>query len=366
MNVLTLARLGMKHLGSAVWEELYLRTGYDASRPVAIHALVNERCNAKCLFCEDWRLPGYCQEMTIQQWQAALMSLRDFIGRYSISLSGGEPFIRKGFLDLLEFCRDNAIHAGVTTNGSCFTEDAVKRLVAARPFNVNVSVDAPNAEVHDYLRGVSGLFERLSAGIRRLRHERDARRAGFPIIIKPTVTARNFRLMPELVRWAQQAGATSVHLQPLSRWTPETYGELWVEQADQAELEGVIEQLIAMKKEGAPILNTAEILRLFVRHFREDKAPPEVLPCRVGLRNFFIYPNGDVRLCFYFPVVGNLSEHSARDIWFSDKAREVRRQIRQCRKLCLMTCLSQKTIGQKIRMALGLLKSGAGRAGDAP
>jgi DNA-binding CsgD family transcriptional regulator len=56
-----------------------------------------------------------------------------------------------------------------------------------------------------------------------------------------------------------------------------------------------------------------------------------------------------------FPFIGNIKEHSAREIWHSAKAREVRKGTVTCKKLCLITCLSQKTVGNKVGMALKML-----------
>ena len=52
MNKMTLARLGFKHTVSALAEEIYLASGYDATKPVTFYGLVNERCNVKCRYCE--------------------------------------------------------------------------------------------------------------------------------------------------------------------------------------------------------------------------------------------------------------------------------------------------------------------------
>ena len=62
--------------------------------------------------------------------------------------------------------------------------------------------------------------------------ERDRQGKRFPINIKPTVNSKNFRLMPELVNWAMAKGVSCVQLQPMDRWTPETYDELWIEDAE--------------------------------------------------------------------------------------------------------------------------------------
>ncbi len=357
MDALTLSRLGVKHTKSAVAESLRINTGFDVTTPVTFYGIVNERCNVKCRQCEYWRLKEYKDEMTIEDWQNALLSVKAFVGEFSINFSGGEPYIKKGFLDLLTFANKNGIHAGVTTNGYCMTRENAAKTVAARPFNVNMSVDGPNAELHDYLRGQPGLFDRLSKGIVYLREEQEKQNVLFPINVKPTINRLNFRHLEEIVNWAKEIGATTVNFQPVNRWTPETYEELWVEEEDREEFAQVIERLIEMKNNGAPIMNSDEVLRLMLPHFRDEKAPDGVRPCRVGLRNYWIDTRGDVKLCDEFPVIGNVKEESARAIWYGEKAQEVRRDTLNCGKLCLITCVSQKTILDKVKMGMKLLKN---------
>jgi MoaA/NifB/PqqE/SkfB family radical SAM enzyme len=356
MELSKLSALAWKHAANAIAEETYIYTGYDNTKPVTFYGLVNEHCNVKCRYCEYWRLKHYVQEMTIDEWQNALKSIKDFVGAFSINFSGGEPFIKPGFIELLTWCNSNGICAGVTTNGSALTRRNAAKVAAANPFNVNISVDAPNAEVHDYLRGYAGLFDKLSNGIRYLLAERERQGKNFPINIKPCVNSRNFRLMPELVDWAINIGASCVNLQPMDRWTPETYDELWIEEAELAEFEEVIKRLLAMQRAGAPIITPPTILRLFPDSFRGKKAPPEVMPCRVGLRDFFIRTNGLVEVCVHYPPIGNIREQSARDIWYGSKAQEIRRQTVICDRLCLITCLSQKTLKDKVNMGVQLLK----------
>src|SRR4029077_17509290 len=122
MTISKLAMLGVQHGRNAIAEEAYLKTGYDATKLVAFYALVNERCNVKCRYCEFWRKPHYVDEMSIEEWQRALQSIKDFVGTYSISFSGGEPFIKPGFIELIAWCYRNGISAGVTTNGSTLTK----------------------------------------------------------------------------------------------------------------------------------------------------------------------------------------------------------------------------------------------------
>ncbi len=74
------------------------------------------------------------------------------------------------------------------------------------------------------------------------------------------------------------------------------------------------------------------------------------------MRDFFIRTNGDIEVCFFYPPIGNIKENSAREIWYGPKAQEIRRQTVECDRLCLYTCLSQKTLKDKFKMGMTLLK----------
>jgi MoaA/NifB/PqqE/SkfB family radical SAM enzyme len=358
MKALQLAKLATKHIASAAAETAYLKFGIDKTRPVAIYAMVTHRCNSKCLYCDFWRRDAkeeLAKEMTIEQWQNAFLSLKEFIGHYSVELSGGEPFCKKDFIKIPEFLHANKIIWGLTTNGLYINEDRAQRLVASKAFNINMSIDSTDAAMHDYLRGYNGALAKTTEAIRLLQKERDAQKIMFPIIIKPTMTVRNMAMMPDMVRFARDMGVVC-NIQPLNRWTPETYtNDLWIGPEKMKEVEAITEELLKMKAEGYPLLTHERVLKLFPDHFMDKRAPKEAMPCRVGMRNFFINPNGDVRMCFFFRPVGNLATQTAKEIWYGEEARAVRKETVECEELCLFTCLSQKTITDKVRMGLKLL-----------
>ncbi|MCL2051091.1 MAG: radical SAM protein [Lachnospiraceae bacterium] len=355
MKMSEMVLLGLKHAKNTFAEDIYLRYRYDMTKPITFYALINERCNAKCLMCNFYRRDKYLDEMTLEEWQRALLSLKKFVGKFSISFSGGEPFLRKDFIDLLEWCNRNGIMAGATTNGSLLNEDNVKKIVSAKPFNINISVDAPNADVHDYLRGVPGLFDSLNKGITHLVKERERQGIYFPITIKPTINALNYQYLPELVEWTKRIGATNLSPQTMNRRTPEC-DELWIDESALPKFENVINQLIIMKRKGEPIQTSESVLALMPEHFKGVRASRKLSPCLIGLRNFEIGTNGDVYSCGNFASIGNIKEQSARNIWNSPKARRIRNDTVSCEKLCLVTCMSHKKLKDKIKMGLQLMR----------
>ena len=357
MNVLELARLGTHHVRNAVAEEIYLRTGRDATIPVSIYGEVIERCNYKCRYCDYWRRPNYRDEMSIDEWKKALLDLKDFIGHFHIEFSGGEPYIKKGFVDLISFCGEQGLKWGVTTNGGAFgNEKVVDWTVAAKPFNINISIDSRDADIHNYSRGIEGSLDDILAGMRALVRAKVRHGVDFPIIVKAVVHQLNFRRLPDMIDWVRAIGATAINFQPVEQTTDEAKDEFWIGRDDLDELIAVKNRLIEMKRNGAPILNTELLLNLWPNHFRREKAPREAMPCRIGMRNFFIRSDGRVEVCWNFPPIGNVRTQTAREIWYGKDGAERRKETVACETLCLFTCLSQKNLGDKFKMGLKLMR----------
>ena len=357
MNILELTRLGAHHVRNAVAEELYLRTGRDVTIPVSIYGEVIERCNYKCRYCDYWRRPNYRDEMSIEEWQKALLDLKDFIGHYHIEFSGGEPYIKKGFVELITFCGEQGLKWGVTTNGGAFgNEKVVDWTVKAKPFNINISIDSRDADIHNYSRGIEGSLDDIVAGIRSLTRAKARHGADFPIIIKSVVNKLNFRVLPDMVDWVREIGATAINFQPVEQVTDEARDEFWIAPEDMDDLIKVKDRLLEMKRNGAQILNSDLLLNLWPNHFRREKAPREAMPCRIGMRNFFIRSDGRVEMCWNFPPIGNVRTQTAREIWYGQEGSERRKETVACETLCLFTCLSQKNLSDKVKMGMKLLR----------
>lgn len=371
MDVRSLAGLGFKHAKNHAAQSLYLSSGINWTKPTSFCGLVTHQCNLFCGFCYDRKDVDPKKEMSFEEWQRALLSIKDMVGSFFISFSGGEVMLMKWFPDLLRFCADNDIKGGVLTNGTAINDKNAERLVGADPFEISLSIDGPEAVVHDRIRGKMGAFEMVTQAVRRFREERDRQNKKFPIIVRSVVNRINIRhlkAMPELV---ERIGATAIVFQPvheiqetvMPQWQKVTgcssnsiRENFWIGE-DQAELLGqTVEELLAMKANGAPIMNTERDLRLWRYHFSGDRPENMTRTCTVSLRNFFIQPNGDVQFCHDWPAIGNLRDQTASEIWTSEHAENLRRKSLSCEKQCLVNCSTQRTLLEKASMALHLLK----------
>lgn len=362
MQFKTLARHAVKHAVSNTNESVYFATGLDLSKPRTIQAVVNERCNYRCRYCDFWRLKNYQAELDVDTWIAALGSLKAFIGRYSVQFAGGEPFIKKNFMAIPEYCASQGIDWGVITNGSRLTDALCQRIAAAAPLNVDISVDSANSEIHNFVRGKKNSLQDLESAIKRLRDARDKSGSAFAIRIKGTVHRLNAAVLPELLQWVEMVGADTLDLSAVTPWTEEVETELWLDdKQSQQQLQESIERLIDLKAEGLPLENSELQLRGMLHHFQRKTVDMGVSHCRLGLRDFHIRPNGDVISCALYEPLGNIARQPAKDIWRSAKSRDTRAKMSRCDKMgesgCANFCLaSQQPFSQQIKRGMLLLK----------
>ncbi len=203
-------------------EKLYVSHNIDVTKPSRIIGMVNQRCNYKCRYCNCWNLDEYKDEISIKDWKKSLDSLKEFIGNFTIQFLGGEPFLKKGFIELLEYCNEQNIAWGVITNGSAFKETTVQRIVAARPPNIDISVDSHKQIINDSSRGYEGALSKIEKVINLLKKHRELSKYSFLIRLKTVVSKANFLDLPEMVLWAKEMGVDMIDfspVRPMWNWT---------------------------------------------------------------------------------------------------------------------------------------------------
>src|SRR6185295_19075351 len=126
------------------------------------------------------------QELTLDALSKAFPEQKDF----QISLTGGEIFMRKDIMSVLDLFRSKGYACGyLTTNGTIISEERAEALadLVAKGFlkHISVSVDGPK-ELHDRARGLQGTFERTTLGLKRLQEA--ARRKGAPLRVSVNTT----------------------------------------------------------------------------------------------------------------------------------------------------------------------------------
>jgi len=75
-------------------------------------------------------------------------------------LTGGDPMMRPDLFDLIAYAREIGVPTSITPSTTpTVTRDAIRRFKELGIAALGVSLDGPNAKVHDAFRGVEGTFD---------------------------------------------------------------------------------------------------------------------------------------------------------------------------------------------------------------
>ncbi|HPT17776.1 MAG TPA: PqqD family peptide modification chaperone, partial [Kiritimatiellia bacterium] len=164
--------------------------------PRAFDVSLTGRCNLRCGYC------FYADEMVGRsdlppaRWLEFFREL-DGLAVRSLTLSGGELFLRPDLGSLLDALVAARMRYSILTNGTLVTEETVALLQEGRRRvrldSIQVSIDGSRAEIHDASRGV-GSFAKALRGLRILKA------AGLPATARVTVNRHNVGDLDDIVR----------------------------------------------------------------------------------------------------------------------------------------------------------------------
>jgi GTP 3',8-cyclase len=135
---------------------------------------VTDRCNYKCVYCRTGELGAQYPELAIADY-LKLIKLFVGLGIEKVRITGGEPLLRNGLIELIEelaklrTSNGNPLDLALTTNGHLLDKLAVP-LKTAGLQRVTVSMDAVDAPTFERITRVPGSFEKVLSGIRAARY----------------------------------------------------------------------------------------------------------------------------------------------------------------------------------------------------
>jgi cyclic pyranopterin phosphate synthase len=134
---------------------------------------ITDRCNYKCVYCRTGELGAQYPELGIEEYLRLIRLFVD-LGIEKVRLTGGEPLLRSGLLELvqelsrLRTVSGEPLDLALTTNGH-FLEKLAVPLKTAGLQRVTVSMDAVDAPTFERITRVPGSFAKVLNGIRAAR-----------------------------------------------------------------------------------------------------------------------------------------------------------------------------------------------------
>ena len=131
---------------------------------------ITDRCNYKCVYCRDGENGSHYPELGIDEYLRLIEAFVD-LGISKVRLTGGEPLLRHGLLEMVEALAvmrtldGERLDLALTTNGHLLDRLA-EPLKAAGLNRVTVSMDAVEPETFERITRVPGSFKAVLRGVR--------------------------------------------------------------------------------------------------------------------------------------------------------------------------------------------------------
>lgn len=157
-------------------------------------------CNHACSFC--YNCPTGQKEMNTLEVIDSLRKLAEMNILY-LTLSGGEPLVRKDFFEIAGAAREMGFALRIYTNGFLIDELTAKKIKAiANPVEMEISIHGGTPETHEKLTCVPGSFMKVVNAVKYLRAE------GIKVNLKCPVTCNNQDEVLQMDQLARDLGAS--------------------------------------------------------------------------------------------------------------------------------------------------------------
>ena len=305
------------------------RARQPADTPPFLVLFINSICNLTCEHCFYWKNLNSRDDLSF----AELRALSEDLGPLeNLNLSGGEPFIRKEFADIVRtFIHNNGVRQIYVPTNGFFTDRTERALrdvlteASLQLFVCEISLDGM-PEYHNRFRGNAQSFERamLTYDMLAELQKQDPRLRIHCISTATNENMEEIRGLTDLLR--ERCPAMDHHNLALIRGDRKNPSLKGPALDRYRALYDHVRSRWRTQEEGRfgssvePMLQWAKMETV-----REER---QVVPCRAGVLSGVVYANGDVSVCETHPPLGNLRQRSFRDIWFSPEATALRARIR--------------------------------------
>jgi len=266
-------------------------------------------CNQKCGYCyNDWRddaasTPAMPAADLLPLIERAITEV-EFD---HVTLTGGEPFARVELFDILAMLERHGLRALIISNGGLITEAHAARLAPYRPLFVQITLNGPEAGLHEEHVG-KGHFDATIRGIEALV------RQGVPVSGCIVITRKNARVVDRILDRFLGLGVTSV---ALSRYSPAGYAAEQIAELlpSRTDLKGALELAEAHGLgRGMSLQATMPVPPCVI----DTSAYPHITfsSCPIGteMQEFALGSRGELRNCtLHTEVIGDTQNDSFAD-----------------------------------------------------
>ena len=177
----------------------------DQTKPFWLLAELTYRCPLQCPYCSNpVEIAKYNDELSTQDWIRVLREGRK-MGATQLGFSGGEPLLRRDLEELISEARELGYYTNLITSGVGMDEDRILAFKKAGLDHIQVSFQASNEELNDYL-GASKTFQH------KLQMANLVKQYEYPMVLNIVLHRQNIEQIREILDMTIELKADYVEL----------------------------------------------------------------------------------------------------------------------------------------------------------
>jgi SynChlorMet cassette radical SAM/SPASM protein ScmE len=305
--------------------------------PRSVQISITGACNLKCRYCFYANEMAALADLPTSEWLRFFEELGR-LGVMDVTLSGGEPFVRRDLFDLIDGLVTNRMRYAILSNGTLIDDTLLNRFETGkrrpRLNYIQISIDGSRAEIHD--RNRPGSFARALHGLKRLKER------GFPVQVRTTISRHNIDDLENIAHLLLEeiglASFSTNEAAPLGTGCTNR-AETALTPADQKKAMAVIDRLLArypgrLQAQAGPQAKLKAYREMErARRTGEKRADWKMgflSGCGCVFSKIEVLHDGTIVPCCMLPglVLGNITRDSLGEIWLNHPTLQMLRERR--------------------------------------
>lgn len=271
---------------------------------------VTNKCNLRCNHCYAASGKSLGNELDLQQIEKRIIIPAANVGTKYITFTGGEPFMRNDFMEIVDMTHDNGIGVSIATNGMLLDGKIISELQTVCVNRIQISLEGSSAEVNDPIRGF-GVFAKLTEQV--IPQLLDA---GLFVAVSFTPTARNGFDIAGMAELCLKLGIHSLSVRRYSNTGRAKENALAMSVNQGKELANTIFKL-KKEYEGKLIVSSGDPTSILTNPSIEKYVNGHFLSgCTAGITSLAIDSIGNIKPCTRAnSIIGNVLTDDLAAIW---------------------------------------------------
>ncbi|MBF1620521.1 MAG: radical SAM protein [Prevotella sp.] len=294
---------------------------------------LTSRCNERCIHCY---IPNAKKDNgTDMPYEQVCNIIDQFaeMGGIHISISGGEVFLHKDIIKIIQYCRKKDMEICILSNLIALKDEQIPYIKEANVSYIQTSLYSMEPQVHDTITTVKGSQEKTKTALEKLIA------ADIPVQISCPLMKANKDSYKAVLQYAQshqiKAFSDYIMMGEANLCTDNLKNRLSLH-----ETEKVIRDIIEYDKDYSQWIKDK---RPYINTINKERYAKQAL-CGAGLNNICITANGDLYPCpgWQSMIVGNINRQTLAEIWNNSNELKSLRKITHGDFPKCMSCSAHK------------------------